>query len=88
MRKREPIGNEIVVRKPKIECLPHLIGERRNFALFGNQSSQNACTMGLMDPSEDDQQREKKPRFIQDFAVVIIFLAAALIYVILEWLVF
>lgn len=44
--------------------------------------------MGLLDPSEDDQQYEKKPRFLQDFAVVIIFLGAALIYAILEWLVF
>jgi hypothetical protein len=44
--------------------------------------------MGLMDPSQDDQQREKKPRFLQDMAVVIIFLLAALIYGILEWLVF
>jgi hypothetical protein len=44
--------------------------------------------MGLMDPSEDDQRREKKPRFLQDMAVVFIFLAAALIYALLEWLVF
>jgi hypothetical protein len=44
--------------------------------------------MGLMDPSEDDQNKEKKPRFLQDFAVVFIFLAAGLIYLILEWLVF
>jgi hypothetical protein len=44
--------------------------------------------MGLMDPSEDDQDKERKPRFLQDFAVVFIFLAAGLIYLILEWLVF
>lgn len=41
-----------------------------------------------MDPSDDDQRQEKKPRFLQDFAVVFIFLGAALIYLILEWLVF
>lgn len=44
--------------------------------------------MGLMDPSEDDKQGDKKPRFLQDFAVVIIFVSAALIYLLLEWLVF
>lgn len=44
--------------------------------------------MSLLDPSEDDEKDEKKPRFLQDFAVVIIFLAAILIYFILDWLVF
>lgn len=54
----------------------------------GGDVSKNSCTMGLLDPSEDDQRREKKPRFLQDLAVVIIFLAAGLIYLLLEWLVF
>lgn len=44
--------------------------------------------MGLMDPSEDDEQREKKPRFAQEFVYIFIFLAAAAIYALLEWLVF
>ena len=33
-----------------------------------------------MDPSEDDEQREKKPRFAQEFVYIFIFLAAAAIY--------
>ncbi|MFM2375357.1 MAG: hypothetical protein RLZZ165_454 [Bacteroidota bacterium] len=44
--------------------------------------------MGLMDPSEDDQRDEKKPRFAQEFAYIIVFVAAAAIYGLLEWLVF
>jgi hypothetical protein len=44
--------------------------------------------MGLMDPSEEDQNEERKPRHLQDFAVVFVFLAAGLVYLILEWLVF
>lgn len=44
--------------------------------------------MGLLDPSEDDRNQEKKPRFLQDFAVVIVFVAAILVYLLLEWLVF
>jgi hypothetical protein len=56
---------------------------RGNFAL-----SPNFCPMSLLDPSEKDQEHEKKPRFLQDFAVVFIFVAAILIYFILDWLVF
>ncbi len=44
--------------------------------------------MSLLEPSEDDKKKEKKPRFLQDLAVVFIFLGAILIYFILDWLVF
>ncbi len=63
-------------------------GERLNLSILGLKTSQNVCTMGLMDPSEDDEQREKKPRFAQEFVYIFIFLAAAAIYGLLEWLVF
>ena len=42
--------------------------------------------MGLLDPSKDDQQHEKKPRFLQDSIAFIIIIAGgvgALIYVLL-----
>lgn len=40
--------------------------------------------MGLLDPSEEDQREEKKPRFLQDFAVLIVVGLAVLIYLLLE----
>jgi hypothetical protein len=40
--------------------------------------------MGLMDPSEDDMKEDRKPRFLQDFAVVFIVVGMFLIYLILE----
>ncbi len=64
------------------------IVETLDLQKFGRTTSQNICTMGLMDPSEDDEQREKKPRFAQEFVYIFIFLAAAAIYGLLEWLVF
>ncbi|MEM7035517.1 MAG: hypothetical protein AAF570_00980 [Bacteroidota bacterium] len=40
--------------------------------------------MSLLDPSEEDKRVEKKPRFLQDFAVVFVVLGMLLIYVLLE----
>lgn len=40
--------------------------------------------MGLLDPSDEDMREEKKPRFLQDFAVVFVVLGMALIYLLLE----
>lgn len=44
--------------------------------------------MGILDPSEEDQREEKKPRHFQDFIVVYVVLGMVLIYFLLEWLVF
>jgi hypothetical protein len=44
--------------------------------------------MGLLDPSEDDLKEDRKPRFLQDFAVVFVVLGMFLVYLILELFVF
>jgi hypothetical protein len=64
-------------------------GAQSHFVFSLHKSlSKNSYTMGLLDPSEDDQNQDKKPRFLQDFAVVIILVGAFLLYFILDWLVF
>lgn len=40
--------------------------------------------MGIFDPSKEDNREEKKPRFLQDLAVVFVVLGLALVYLILE----
>jgi hypothetical protein len=44
--------------------------------------------MGILDPSKEDQRDEKKPRFLQDIAVVLVVVALLLIYAVLEIFVF
>ena len=43
--------------------------------------------MSLLDPSQEDQNPQKKPRFRQDIAVVVVFVVMLLVYLLLEWLV-
>lgn len=43
--------------------------------------------MALLDPSDEDKNPNKKPRFRQDLAVVFIFVGMFIIYLLLEWLV-
>jgi hypothetical protein len=47
-----------------------------------------ALGMGWLDPSDEDLKEDRKPRFLQDFAVVFIVAGMFLIYLILELLVF
>jgi hypothetical protein len=44
--------------------------------------------MGLLDPSKEDKSEERKPRFLQDLAVVFVVVGLLLVYVILEIFVF
>jgi hypothetical protein len=47
-----------------------------------------ALGMGWLDPSDEDLKEDRKPRFLQDFAVVFIVVGMFLIYLILELFVF
>lgn len=40
--------------------------------------------MGLLDPSKEDERTEKKPRFLQDIAVVLVVVVILIVYAILE----
>ena len=42
--------------------------------------------MGLLDPSNEDQEIEKKPRFLQDFIVLILILGGGIIAIIFTML--
>jgi hypothetical protein len=42
--------------------------------------------MGLFDPSPSDLDPNRKPRNLQDFAVVIVVAVGLLIYLVIEWL--
>lgn len=59
--------------------------------IFGN-SAADSCAwliqeMSLLDPSDEDKNPQKKPRFRQDIAVVVVFAVMVLVYFLLEWLV-
>lgn len=42
--------------------------------------------MGILDPSQSDLDPEKRPRFRQDIAVVVVVAVGVLVYLVTEWL--